>query len=75
MIWVHVVAFLEGTFILKLDDDSGMQQTITIPNSLYIPDLKQTLVCPQHWAQEANDHVPEQEGVVMHSYSDHAVLK
>ncbi len=48
-----------GTFILKLDDDNGRRHTITIPNSLYIPDLKQTLVCPQHWAQEANDHVPE----------------
>ncbi len=56
-----------GTFILKLDDDSGRQYTILIPNSLYILDLKQTLVCPQHWTQEANDHVPEAEGVVIHS--------
>ncbi len=63
-----------GTFILKLDDDTGRRHTIIISNSLYIPDLKQTLVCPQHWAHEANDYVPEQEGVMMHSYLDIAVL-
>ncbi len=39
-----------GTFILKLQDDDGKERVIKIPNSFYIPGLKPSLVCPQHWS-------------------------
>jgi hypothetical protein len=40
-----------GTFCFTIDDDSGIRHNIHLPNSLYIPGLPQTLLCPQHWAQ------------------------
>jgi hypothetical protein len=45
----------KGTFKFSIKDDNGKIHTIKIPNSLYLPDLKQCLLSPQHWAQEAGD--------------------
>jgi len=45
----------KGTFKFSLEDDNGKIHTIRIPNSLYLPGLKQCLLSPQHWAQEAGD--------------------
>ena len=45
-----------GTFCFNIDNDSGSRHNIRLPNSLYIPGLPQTLLCPQHWAQvDADD--------------------
>eukprot|EP00956_Cyclotella_meneghiniana_P025434 scaffold53086_cov60-Cyclotella_meneghiniana.AAC.2 len=41
----------KGTFCFKLEDESGKLHTIKLPNSLYVPNLKRTLLCPQHWSQ------------------------
>ena len=38
-----------GTFCFDIEDSSGIRHTIQLPNSLYIPGLPQTVVCPQHW--------------------------
>ena len=40
-----------GIFCFNIEDDSGFRHHIELPNSLYIPGLPQTLLCPQHWAQ------------------------
>jgi hypothetical protein len=45
----------KGTFVFSLEEDNGKIHTIKIPNSLYLPGLKQCLLPPQHWAQEAGD--------------------
>jgi len=45
----------KGTFKFSLKDDNGKIHTIRIPNSLYLSGLKQCLLSPQHWAQEAGD--------------------
>jgi len=45
----------KGTFVFALEDNNGKIHTIKIPNSLYLPGLKQCLLSPQHWAQEAGD--------------------
>ncbi len=45
----------KGTFMFSLKDDNGKIHTIKIPNSLYLPGLRQCLLSPQHWAQEAGD--------------------
>jgi hypothetical protein len=45
----------KGTFKFSLEDGQGKIHTIKIPNSLYLPGLKQCLLSPQHWAQEAGD--------------------
>jgi hypothetical protein len=42
-------------FKFSLEDDQGKIHTIKIPNSLCLPGLKQCLLSPQHWAQEAGD--------------------
>ncbi len=39
-----------GTFILNVQDDDGKEHNIKILNSFYIPGVKPSLVCPQHWA-------------------------
>jgi hypothetical protein len=48
---------IEGkvTFKFLFKDNQGKIHTIKIPNSLYLPGLKQCLLSPQHWAQEAGD--------------------
>jgi hypothetical protein len=43
------------TFVFSLADDNEKVHTIKIPNSLYLPGLRQCLLSPQHWAQEAKD--------------------
>ena len=43
----------KGTFVMRIEDDDGGTHTIKIPNSLYLPALRQCLLSPQHWAQEA----------------------
>jgi len=45
----------EGTFKFNIKDDEGIQHTIRIKNSLYVPDMRRCLLSPQHWAQEAGD--------------------
>jgi hypothetical protein len=45
----------KGTFVFSLEDDNRKIHTIKIPNSLYLPGLKQCLLSPQHWVQEAGD--------------------
>jgi hypothetical protein len=45
----------KGTFVFSLEEDNGKIHTIKIPNSLYLPGLKQCILSPQHWAQEAVD--------------------
>jgi hypothetical protein len=45
----------KGTFKFSLEDDQGKIHTIKFSNSLYLPGLKQCLLSPQHWAQEAGD--------------------
>ncbi len=47
-----------GTFKFHLTDDQGITHQIKIPNSLYVPGLKLTLLSPQHWAQQVRDDVP-----------------
>ena len=45
----------KGIFKFSIEDDNGKIHTIKIPNSLYLPGLRQCLLSPQHWAQEAGD--------------------
>ena len=63
-----------GTFYFKLMDDEGVVHDIVIPNSLYIPDLPQSLISPFHWAQQAEDHAPIAEGTGCKTNSHSLVL-
>jgi hypothetical protein len=45
----------EGTLKFSIEDDEGRVHNIKIPNSLYLPKLRQCLLLPQHWTQEAGD--------------------
>jgi hypothetical protein len=45
----------KGTFKFIITDDEGIQHTIRIKNSLYVPDMRRCLLSPHHWAQEAGD--------------------
>jgi hypothetical protein len=41
-----------GTLHWKVLDDNGVEQTIRIPNSLFVPGGGVRLLSPQHWAQQ-----------------------
>jgi hypothetical protein len=43
------------TFKFSIEDNNGWIHTIKIPNSLYLPGLKQCLLSQRHWAQKAGD--------------------
>jgi hypothetical protein len=46
---------VKGTvlLVLRIQDNDGKVHTICIPNSLYLPNLRQCLLLPQHRAQKA----------------------
>ena len=45
----------KGMVKFSIEDNNETIHTIKIPNSLYLPGLKQCLLSPQHWVQEAGD--------------------
>lgn len=51
-----------GTIVWKIEDDAGQVHQIEIPNSFHVPSLQQCILSPQHWAQEAQDHFPLDNG-------------
>jgi hypothetical protein len=59
----------QGTFKFNTTDNDGKIHSIKIPNSLYVPSLKRSLLLPQHWAQEAGD-----KQTWMGNYRDNCVL-
>jgi hypothetical protein len=63
-----------GKFKFKLEDGNGKTHKIKIPNSLFIPDLKRCLLCPQHWAQEAKDNYSIQKGTWMEQDDENYML-
>jgi hypothetical protein len=48
----------EVTFKFSIEEDNKKVQTIKIPNSLYLPDLRVHFLLPKHWArrQEMGKH-------------------
>ena len=44
----------KGTLKWLIEDDKGNIHKIVIPNSLLVPDGRQRLLSPQHWAKEQN---------------------
>ena len=41
----------QGTMRIGIEDDNGMVETFTIPNSYYVPNGDARLLSPQHWAK------------------------
>ena len=39
----------KGTLAFQLRNNKGNWQTVLVPDSLYVPDLQQALISPQHW--------------------------
>ncbi len=42
-----------GTFVSDIKDDTSHRHIISIQDSLFVPGLQYTLLCPQHWVQTA----------------------
>ena len=51
-----------GTVRWVIEDDSGTAHEILIKGALFGATLGMRLLSPQHWAQQANDHLPKQKG-------------
>ena len=59
-----------------MDDDNGRTHPIQIPNSIYVPNLQMTLLCPQHWAQQdAISHPWSPDGTVCYTMVEVMVLE
>ena len=52
-----------GTLKFRIDDDDGITHSITVPNSVHIPDLPMVLVSPQHWVQQTSDETKSTSSV------------
>jgi hypothetical protein len=63
-----------GTVHWKIEDDLGCTHSILLPNTYYSPHGKHRLLCPQHWAQSANDTHLYPNGTWCATYADSIVL-
>jgi hypothetical protein len=63
-----------GTVRWRIHDDLGNEHHILLPNTYYSPEGKYKLLCPQHWAQMANDNSPSPHGTWCATYADRIVL-
>ena len=67
-------ATMVGTVRWRIHDDLGTEHQILLPNTYYSPEGKYKLLCPQHWAQTANDNAPVPHGTWCATYADRIVL-
>ncbi len=63
-----------GTLVSCIQEDSGKTHRICVPNSLYLPELRQCLLLPQHWAQEVKA-MGNKGKTWMENYWDKCVLR
>ena len=67
-------ATMVGTVKWKIHDDLGNEHQVLLPNTYYAPQGRYRLLCPQHWAQVANDNSPTHHGTWCATYADRIVL-
>ena len=58
----HADATHRGTLKRYLEDDTGLVHVVVIQGAYLIPDATTRILSPQHLAQQANDHYPNEEG-------------
>ena len=63
-----------GTISWSIEDDEGRPHRIRIPNSIYLKGATTRLLSPQHWAQEAKDNKPQEDGTWCATYRDRIEL-
>jgi hypothetical protein len=63
-----------GTFVMRISNDDGQTHKIKIPNSFYLPKLRQCLLLPQRWAQETKAKRGNKGKAWMDNYWDKCVL-
>jgi hypothetical protein len=44
-----------GTLVLRIDDDLSVERTIEVYDALLVPEIPQTLFCPQQWARQREE--------------------
>ena len=65
-----VAATHKGTLVCKIQCNEGAMHTIRIPNLYYVLQSEYRILCPQHWAQEAQDHHPQPRGAWCATYNN-----
>ena len=51
-----------GTLKFRIDNYVGITHSLTVPNSVHIPDLLMVLVEPQYWEQQTSDGTESTSG-------------
>jgi hypothetical protein len=59
----------------KVADNQRVKHSIDIPNTYYVPGCGIHLLSPQHWAKEAMDNKPVQDGTWCATYGNRVVMK
>ena len=58
----HVKATHRSTLKWHLEDENGLVHVMVIKGAYLIPDAATRILSPQHLAQQADDHYPQEEG-------------
>ena len=58
----HAKATHHGTIKWNVEDDNGLSHVMTIREAYLIPEAPTRILSPQHFAQQAGDHFPKEEG-------------
>ena len=48
---------VRGALEFRIDNDESITHTITVPNSVHIPDLPMVIFYPQHWSKKTSDSI------------------
>src|SRR5688500_8818477 len=64
-----------GTIRWSINDNNGMSHDFVIANSYNVKQAPTRLFSPQHWAQEANNDIPEPNGSWCATYKESVVLQ
>ena len=59
----HARATHRGTVLWKIEDDTGKVHSININGTYYMTGVPNRILSPRHFAQAANDHHPQPEGM------------
>ena len=63
-----------GTVLWKIEDDTGKVHSININDTYYMTGMPNRILSPQHFAQAANDHHPQPEGMGLITNSKNITL-
>ena len=60
-----IIIKVQETIIWRIEADEVRIHILDIEDALYVPESPLSIICTQHWAQQANDNLPTIRGTCM----------